>query len=535
MVYPQPQGQSTSASVASGTSIAVAPPGSAQGVSYKVGDFIIFALRGQASNATAVALPSGVVRLGPVFLASSANYRVTGLYGYRVLGDSFNAPVIPSSFAFTLTGASAGRLVAIAEVIRNVDKDTPVDAFYDSYFGAMYTKGVDIPSYATTHDGLTVVIAASEFAANNSEAPTLQDPDYGVYGQVVAPTAQTSGRTSVGMYIREQPTGATNEFIMTWGTPSGQAAQSVTLRGGAWPETQPPQPTPLAVKWNDGTTVHSATAKYNDGTKLHNISKITQVKPGRKVDRLFEGGKIAKIAHRGGSVNYKEMTLRGSTQSLIAGATAIEVSIAKTLDNKYFGLHDDRLDRTSPAVSSYFPGQHTWAEIQQLKQTAPTGNDTRFGDDVYWLFEDLVMYHPSTTYFVDPKVIGSNNWDSFLEYLMTFPNATNTFVIKYFHTATALALKARALGFMTWGYGYAAAVDGTPTETQLSTTAYAWDFIGMDYQANNAAWEATRAVAAANNNKIIGHICPTLVAAQRCIAQGAVGVMCSGINEVISL
>ena len=77
------------------TAITVASPQSAQGVVYKVGDFIVFALRGQSSNATAVALPSGVTRLGPAFMASNASYRVTGLYGYRVLGDSFGAPVVP--------------------------------------------------------------------------------------------------------------------------------------------------------------------------------------------------------------------------------------------------------------------------------------------------------------------------------------------------------------------------------------------------------------------------------------------------------
>lgn len=523
MVYPQPQGQSKIASVTSGTAITVARPDS---VAYALGDYIVFALRSQSSTTTAVALPSGVVRLGPAFIASNAQYRVTGLYGYRVT-DPNN---VPATFTFTLTGSSASRIVVIALNVRNV-ANNPVAAFYDSYNGATQTTGVRIPAYATTGDGLTVVIAASEFAANNSETPTVADNDYGTYGYTVAPATLSSGRTAVGMYAREQGTGNTNEFIMQWGTPSGQAAQSITLAGGTY-SGGGPVITPLKALYNDGAKVHNATVMYNDGTKLHNLTKVTTVKPGRKVDRLFENGRIAKIAHRGGSVNYKDMTLRGYTQSLIAGATALEVSIAKTSDDKYFGLHDDRLDRTTPTVTNYFPSQHTWAEIQQLAQTAPATNDTRFGNDVYWLFEDLVRYKASTTYFVDPKVIGSNNWDSFLAYLLTFPNATNTFVIKYFHTATALALKARALGFKTWGYGYQSDVDGS-LQTQLSATAYAWDFIGMDYQANDAAWTTTRAIAASNNNKIIGHICPTLAAAQRCVAQGAVGVMCSGINEVI--
>lgn len=524
MVYPQPQGQSKIASVTSGTAITVARPDS---VAYALGDYIVFALRSQSSTTTAVALPSGVVRLGPAFIPSNAQYRVTGLYGYRVT-DPNN---VPATFTFTLTGSSASRIVVIALNVRNV-ANNPVAAFYDSYNGATQTTGVRIPAYATTGDGLTVVIAASEFAANNSETPTVADNDYGTYGYTVAPATLSSGRTAVGMYAREQGTGNTNEFLMQWGTPSGQAAQSITLAGGTY-SGGGPVITPLKALYNDGAKVHNATVMYNDGTKLHNLTKVTTVKPGRKVDRLFADDRYVKIAHRGGSRNYKEMTLRGYTQSLIAAARALEVSIARTSDGIYFGLHDDTLNRTTPSLAAnYRPAEHTWAEISQLKQTAPATNDTRFGDDVYWRFSDLLQYHTTTTYFVDPKVIGSQYWDEFLNYLLTFPNATNTFVIKYFHTATALALKARALGFKTWGYAYQADVDGT-NPLQLSETAYAWTYIGMDYQANDDAWTTTLTIAGRNNQLIIGHICPTLAAAQRCVEQGAAGVMCSGINEVI--
>lgn len=524
MVYPQPQGQSKIASVTSGTAITVARPDS---VAYALGDYIVFALRSQSSTTTAVALPSGVVRLGPAFIPSNAQYRVTGLYGYRVTDPNS----VPATFTFTLTGSSASRIVVIALNVRNV-ANNPVAAFYDSYNGATQTTGVRIPAYATTGDGLTVVIAASEFAANNSETPTVADNDYGTYGYTVAPATLSSGRTAVGMYAREQGTGNTNEFLMQWGTPSGQAAQSITLAGGTY-SGGGPVITPLKALYNDGAKVHNAAVMYNDGTKLHNLTKVTTVKPGRKVDRLFDDDRYVKIAHRGGSRNYKEMTLRGYTQSLIAGARALEVSIARTSDGIYFGLHDDTLNRTTPSLAAnYRPAEHTWAEISQLKQTAPATNDTRFGDDVYWRFSDLLQYHTTTTYFVDPKVIGSQYWDEFLNYLLTFPNATNTFVIKYFHTATALALKARALGFKTWGYAYQADVDGT-NALQLSETAYAWTYIGMDYQANDDAWTTTLNIAGRNNQLIIGHICPTLAAAQRCVGQGAAGVMCSGINEVI--
>lgn len=525
MVYPQPQGQSKIASVTSGTAITVARPDS---VAYALGDYIVFALRSQSSTTSAVALPSGVVRLGPAFIASNAQYRVTGLYGYRVT-DPNN---VPATFTFTLTGSSASRIVVIALNVRNV-ANNPVAAFYDSYNGATQTTGVRIPQYATTGDGLTVVIAASEFAANNSETPTVADNDYGTYGYTVAPATLSSGRTAVGMYAREQGTGNTNEFIMQWGTPSGQAAQSITLAGGTY-SGGGPVITPLKALYNDGAKVHNATVMYNDGTKLHNLTKVTTVKPGRKVDRLFEGNRFPKIAHRGGSRNYKDMTLRGYTQSLIAGATALEVSVARTSDGVYFGLHDDTLNRTTPSLAAnYKPAEHTWAEISQLKQTAPATNDTRFGDDVYWRFSDLVQYHPTTTYFVDLKVIGSQYWDEFLNYLLTFPDATNTFVIKYFHTGTSLALKARALGFKSWGYAYEADVNFT-NDVQLEATAYAWTYLGMDYQASAYAWERTRAIAGVRSQLIIGHICPTVEDVNTCFDRGARGAMVSGINELIN-
>src|SRR5690606_20228160 len=106
------------------------------------------------------------------------------------------------------------------------------------------------------------------------------------------------------------------------------------------------------------------------------------------------------VAHRGGSVDWDEMTLRAYTNSVAWGAKALEVSVARTSDGVYFGLHDEYLDRTSlgnPSGTTLNPKTLTWAQVQSYDV---------FGREPYMRLEELTeLYGDSHILFIDPKYI----------------------------------------------------------------------------------------------------------------------------------
>lgn len=280
------------------------------------------------------------------------------------------------------------------------------------------------------------------------------------------------------------------------------------------------------------TTLTDTILKYFDGTTTYDLSRIIPILPGRKVSRFFEG--MAVIAHRCGSVNYMEHTLRGATQSAAQGVTGLEISLGITSDGVFIGLHDQYLDRTTPGVPSanYNPQLHTWAEIQALQQTAPVGNNATWGAGpypYYRLENFLDAYARSHTIFIDPKYIPTANRPALYALLNSYPNPKDTFVLKYYHTGTAIADEATAQGYKSWGYGYQADVDGTAGTTQMSTTQAKWTWLGMDYNANAAAWATVKSY----NKPVIGHIAPTAAAATTLINYGAAGIMASGVDQVM--
>lgn len=304
-----------------------------------------------------------------------------------------------------------------------------------------------------------------------------------------------------------------------------------TAANGAKSSTTQTFSVELSGQYYDGTTLKTGFYRYFDGTSEKSLTKAVVVWPGRKVADFFSG-KTPVVAHRCGSRNFQDHTLRGATQSAINKVTALEISVAMSSDGVFFGAHDADANRTSPSVgaTSWLWSAHTWAEIQALSQTAPVGNDSNFpGPNPYYKLTDFLdAYAKTHTIFIDPKVIATANRPALYAILQSYPDAANTFVGKYYHTGTNVAAEFRAMGMKTWGYGYQSDVDGTAGTTQMSTTLASWDWLGMDYGASAAAW----ATVVGYGKPVLVHIAPTWAAAQTGLGYGAVGVMASGVNEV---
>lgn len=222
------------------------------------------------------------------------------------------------------------------------------------------------------------------------------------------------------------------------------------------------------------------------------------------------------IAHRGGSVDWPEMSLRGMTESVARGAGALEVSLARTSDGVWFGLHDETFDRTAGQTGTLKPEQLTWSQVQ---------NYSNRGDRYYRLEELVEPWASSHVFFIDPKYNHQRTAELFPKLnAMLRPEQV---VIKYFGDNWRLANAARAAGYKSWGYFYTANFDSG----MYAANKDYWDFLGLPYDAPVSYWNTL----ALEGKPMIAHIAPNLAAANMGLARGAAGVMVSGIRNVLGI
>lgn len=235
------------------------------------------------------------------------------------------------------------------------------------------------------------------------------------------------------------------------------------------------------------------------------------------------------VAHRGCSLSWPEMSLYAYTRAAGAGFGALEVSLARTSDGVWFGLHDATLDRTS-GVSGKTASSLTWAQVARLQISGSTATDdpTQPGRP-YVRWEELIAaFYPSHVLFVDPKSALRHSGE-----LMTMMNALpgtpqEHLVCKYsgvsgdWQNTTGWARLAADSGYHRWGYFYGADVP------ELAHYQDRWDLLGMNLKADDAAWGAVAAYA----KPVIGHLAaiPRDIAIAR--ARGARGVVVASARAI---
>ena len=229
------------------------------------------------------------------------------------------------------------------------------------------------------------------------------------------------------------------------------------------------------------------------------------------VDSLLSRSEPWIVAHRGGSAEWPEMSLRAYANSVAAGVPALEFSFSLTSDGVAVGVHDQTLQRIDPTAPPRAVSAMTWGEVQGF---------TTGGEPLISLDTLTQAFGKDHVLFVDPKYsVGSV--DAYLSKLD--PAQT---IIKYYGDATWLARACRARGFRTWGYLYPAEIlDG-----RAASWAQHWDLIGVPWDASEAVWQTARSY----GKPILGHICPSQEALSRSLKNGAVGAVCSRITGMVT-
>jgi len=239
-------------------------------------------------------------------------------------------------------------------------------------------------------------------------------------------------------------------------------------------------------------------------------------------------------AHRGGSVSYPEMSKYAYDEAVSLGYPMLELSLARTSDGVWFGLHDASLDRTSLQTgggsgTTLVASSMTWAQVQAYQITAWQTTQTSQQSQPYMRWEEIIAaYYKTHVIFVDPKAAYSFRAELLDMMDACGADSTEHFIGKYFgvvgasNNSSGWAKDLENRGYQRWGYFYEGDVSNLPTY------APRWTLLGMDYNASQAAWDAILAY----GKPVIAHICPNEAAVTTGLSRGASGFMVSATRIV---
>lgn len=234
-------------------------------------------------------------------------------------------------------------------------------------------------------------------------------------------------------------------------------------------------------------------------------------------------------AHRGGSQNYPEMSLYGYTQCVARGYGVLEVSLGRTIDGVWFGIHDATLARTSQVASTPDIRTMTWAQISAYQNTLNSNGTPR----PYMRWEEVIEAYGHTHILVNDIKSGLYNATARTEYfaMMDRTGGPEKHIVKWGGGDTLIAPYATQRGYESWGYFYQNEM-ATPGTLQKMD---AWSIIGMEWNAPKATWDVIKGL----GKPIVAHICATQAAYDTAVANitadgytGPYGVQCSNVLNI---
>lgn len=393
--------------------------------------------------------------------------------------------------------------------------------------GSGGTFSTTIPSVTTTEANMKVLALGTEATATNE---SLASPPTSTKGTLLdwstADTAINVTESVVSFQYTQAVAGATGTVTITW--LNTQASNSIGIQV-AIPVFASPEDhsAALSVGWKRGSgdiVAGKLVAKLGAGAFV-DVKGFVRVPTGfANIDQMLRQP-LFEVAHRGGSVSFPEMSLHAYTQSVILGYKALEISLNRTSDGVWVGVHDATLDRTSTPDTGLTVSALTWAQVQ-----THTINVGPQAPKPYMRLEQLLdAYGRTHVLFMDPKAALSFRQE-LLNKLQTYygsnAEAAKHVVAKYYGIegnaggTSGWAFDAHARGYKTWGYFYQAEVDNA----QIDTYAGRWDILGMDYGANSAAWTKVKSF----GKPVIAHILPSAASKTAAMAFSPNGLMIGG-------
>lgn len=445
----------TTGTTLTGSSIVVPTPSGAA-----AGERILFLLGRQSTTASEFTPPAGVTRIGLAHPGSQTDVRQNGWWITSVLTDP-----VPADWTFlTGGGLSSERLACIAVRIQNYEAvhDTPnTDAAGTvlGFGGRPSSTSQRFPPVEAITDCLWLGGVVMQTTSAQNHVPIDEPSTSTQVGIAVSGVVGGSKTTNVIWQMNVDADVAQVDATI-WGTAQAAGCSNVMVLRGA-------DPPPAAVfARSQAPLVNRASVTVDD---LH--------------AHIAFGGYVPS-AHRGGSAVWPEMTQHAYQQAVSNGFCVLELSMARTSDGVWFGLHDASLDRTSQEVGLPNASAMTWAEVQAYQVEIGGAS----APQPYVSFADL-MADPllaGCAWFVDPKVALGFKVE-FLD-MLDANGGPERFIVKYYGVgsgATGLADDATARGYTTWGYFYHDDV----VAGDLTAEQDHWTWLGMD-GTNSDDWTA---------------------------------------------
>lgn len=450
------------------------------------GDLLIVALRSQdGTNAVPWSSPTPFVLITAEPVLPSTSTRVAGIYARPIMDVAQE----PESYTFT---GPTGRAVGIAVACHDLPTGDLTSAGVGAYGGGRTSSGGIMPLADTsiTVPSIGLITLAAECVSGVSMVPSTIPDGYATIGnaQSSLDTSTTGSRTAIWLGWREE---TTTPVVGVQGGFTGSSAAGLyygAFTGGR--DTTPPDPEPVEVP---------------DG--FRSVAQMLAT-PG------------ATWAHRGGSGSYPEMSEYAYEQSALKGYGALEFSCGRSSDGVWFGLHDWNLNRTSEVTGLPGASEMTWAQIQEYKITLRAGSTPR---PYYRLTDFLETYGNTHVVIIDFKY----SWDHREELWALLEQYPAHRIIVKFSGPTSYGPEIKSVcaahGWASWGYYY-------PTEVpeDLERTQGNWTILGMDYTADQSAWDAILAY----GKPVVGHICGSVNAVNMAKTKGAHMVQCSGVSTI---
>jgi hypothetical protein len=496
------------------------------GTNVAIGDFVFIYLYSSGTTATSntPTPPTGFTAIAAWQGMAASTSTSWALYvKKRALGDSnYDIPQTNvgrtnriSGFAFWIDGLGA--------------KDVT-----DWIIGTQGTRAASGGTFDTNAPAITTLLGNTMVLGIGVERTSAAEVDANL-------TVSGTGWTKQATFISSSAAGGTltlaSKGMVSPGSAGGvtftstntQSTNGVALEIGIPPSGAgaPPPASAAGYLWN-GSTVLTGNW-YVRGSSSDNLptSWVGMVHPGYKnVDDMLAQD-FFYCSHRGGSRNWPEQSLQGYTQSAIRAYGALEISLARSSDGVWFGLHDASLDRTSLGTgggsgTTYVASAMTWSAIQTHDMLPAVGAPVTTAHQPYATLDSILdAYLKSHVLFIDPKSATSFRAE-LIAILKNRPEWQERIVAKAVpgNSNNSFLSLARAEGFRTNAMFY-------EVDTFATYQAQA-DILGMEYGASSGTWTSIKSF----GKPVMCHVVPNLAAIATGQSKGADGAMVSGVNEI---
>jgi hypothetical protein len=280
------------------------------------------------------------------------------------------------------------------------------------------------------------------------------------------------------------------------------------------------------TSWDGTEETPGVTLTYWDGATETELTEPPYLVPRGYVsvaDMLSRP--MVYSAHRGGSAEYPEHSLRAYTQAVIEGFGCLEWSTQRTSDGVFIGCHDPSINAvvygggTFPNIS-----QMTWAQIQQQLIKPPPAHPERSPEPFMRLEQLIEAYGKSHVLMIDPKNIGSGNYAQLLN-LMDAAGGPSRFIGKWVGSNPTWSTALRARGYKSWGAFYS-----TDDRSMVTSAQAQWDVLGFNFggSAPQEDWDFILSF----GKRVWAHVCPDQASVDTGVTKGATGAQVSGTEAV---